>query len=89
MEDKNVIISIPKNRYNQLLRILDESSDHIVAFATNFCKTADSHLVCIQNFDADESASDADNVYSTQAISILNHGRKSMSPLKSFHFLNS
>lgn len=50
---------------------MNNSSDHILAFAGNFSTEADSHLVCIQ----DTSGSN-DNSYSTHAINIQNKPRK-------------
>ncbi|XP_044763023.1 zinc finger FYVE domain-containing protein 9 [Coccinella septempunctata] len=70
MEDKNTTVTIPKNRYDQILKSLSNSSDHILAFAGNFSSAADSHLVCIQDTQS------ATNNYSTHAINICNQPRK-------------
>ncbi|XP_045469180.1 zinc finger FYVE domain-containing protein 9 [Harmonia axyridis] len=70
MEDKNTTVTIPKNRYDQVLKSLSNSSDHILAFAGNFSSVADSHLVCIQDTQS------ASNDYSTHAINICNQPRK-------------
>ncbi|XP_044742406.1 zinc finger FYVE domain-containing protein 16 [Chrysoperla carnea] len=71
MEEKKTSVLIPKNRYDQVMRAMNNSSDHILAFAGNFSTEADSHLVCIQ----DTSGSN-DNSYSTHAINIQNKPRK-------------
>lgn len=68
MEDRQTSILIPKNRYDQVTRALNNSNDHVLALASNFSFTADSHLVCIQ--------SNRDESYHTQAINIHNKPRK-------------
>ncbi|KAL3271061.1 hypothetical protein HHI36_021561 [Cryptolaemus montrouzieri] len=70
MEDKNTTVTIPVNRYDQVLKGLCNSSDHILALAGNFSTSADSHLVCIQD------TLSATNNYSTHAINICNQPRK-------------
>lgn len=72
MEDKKTTISIPMNRYDQVMKSINNSSDHILAFAGNFSLEADSHLVCIQDTQGNE------NNYTTHAINIHNKPRKSM-----------
>lgn len=52
----------------QVTRALNNSNDHVLALASNFSFTADSHLVCIQ--------SNRDESYHTQAINIHNKPRK-------------
>ncbi|KAL1501310.1 hypothetical protein ABEB36_006654 [Hypothenemus hampei] len=70
MEDKKTTISIPANRYDQVMKSINNSSDHILAFAGNFSPEADSHLVCIQDTEGHE------NLYTTHAINIHNKPRK-------------
>ncbi|VEN47225.1 unnamed protein product [Callosobruchus maculatus] len=70
MEDKNTTVTIPVNRYDQVVKSLNNSSDHILAFAGNFSSQADSHLVCIQDTQGNEDC------YSTHAINIQNKPRK-------------
>ncbi|XP_076168170.1 smad anchor for receptor activation isoform X1 [Ptiloglossa arizonensis] len=62
-------VMFPKNRYDQVIKGLNNSNDHVLAYASNFSITADSHLVCIQTNTDDESS------YQTQAISINNKPR--------------
>ncbi|XP_076648719.1 smad anchor for receptor activation isoform X2 [Halictus rubicundus] len=62
-------VMFPKNRYDQVIKGLNNSNDHVLAYASNFSITADSHLVCIQTNTGDESS------YQTQAISINNKPR--------------
>lgn len=71
MEDKNTTVSIPMNRYDQVMKALSNSSDHILAFAANFSVSADSHLVCIQ-----DTHGNNENAYTTHAINIHNKPRK-------------
>ncbi|XP_049783559.1 zinc finger FYVE domain-containing protein 9 [Schistocerca cancellata] len=68
MEDRRTSVLLPKNRYDQVTRALNNSNDHVLAFAANFSFSADSHLVCIQ--------SGGDESYHTQAINIHNKPRK-------------
>uniref|UniRef100_A0A6P7FEQ7 Zinc finger FYVE domain-containing protein 9 isoform X2 n=1 Tax=Diabrotica virgifera virgifera TaxID=50390 RepID=A0A6P7FEQ7_DIAVI len=70
MEDKNTTLTIPVNRYDQVIKSLNNSSDHILAFAGTFSQTADSHLICMQDTQGDE------NCYSTHTINIQNKPRK-------------
>nr|CAH7759536.1 unnamed protein product [Callosobruchus chinensis] len=70
MEDKNTTVTIPVNWYDQVVKSLNNSSDHILAFAGNFSSQADSHLVCIQDTQGNEDC------YSTHAINIQNKPRK-------------
>ncbi|XP_076243285.1 smad anchor for receptor activation isoform X3 [Calliopsis andreniformis] len=62
-------VMFPKNRYDQVIKGLNNSNDHVLAYASNFSILADSHLVCIQTNTGDESS------YQTQAISINNKPR--------------
>lgn len=71
MEEKNTTISIPVNRYDQVMKTLNNSSEHILAFGGNFSSQADSHLVCIQNKNGT-----SENTYTTHAININHKPRK-------------
>lgn len=71
MEEKSTTVSIPVNRYDQVMKSMSNSSEHILAFGGNFSSEADSHLVCIQ----DTQGSDENN-YKTHAINIQNKPRK-------------
>ncbi|XP_012257524.2 zinc finger FYVE domain-containing protein 9 isoform X1 [Athalia rosae] len=70
MQDRTTDVMFPKNRYDQVIRGLNNSNDHVLAYASNFSTTADSHLVCIQTNTGDESN------YQTQAINIHNKPRR-------------
>ncbi|XP_038066295.1 uncharacterized protein LOC119736358 [Patiria miniata] len=67
MQDRETLIQIPRNRYNEVMKVVNNSNEHVMAIAANFSSESDSHLVCIQN---DEGT------YHTQAISIQNKPRK-------------
>lgn len=71
--DRNTTVEIPKNRYDQVIKALNNSSDHILALGSNFSKKADGHLVCIQNLESDDAEMHS---YSTQAINIQGQPRK-------------
>lgn len=67
MEDKVTWINFPKNRYDELMKVVNNSNEHVMAIGASFSMEADSHLVCIQNDDGN---------YQTQAINIQNKPRK-------------
>jgi len=70
MEDRQTTINIPRNRYDQVVRALNNSNDSVLAFGANLSLAADSHLVCMQ------STEDENTTYSTQAINIHNKPRR-------------
>uniref|UniRef100_A0A8C3B2X3 Zinc finger FYVE-type containing 9 n=1 Tax=Cyclopterus lumpus TaxID=8103 RepID=A0A8C3B2X3_CYCLU len=67
MEVKRTSIKIPSNRYNELMKAMNKSNEHVLAMGACFNDRADSHLVCVQNDDGN---------YQTQAISIHHQPRK-------------
>ncbi|XP_056388214.1 zinc finger FYVE domain-containing protein 9 [Hyla sarda] len=67
MEVRKTSIKIPSNRYNEMMKAMNKSNEHVLAGGTCFNQKADSHLVCVQNDDGN---------YQTQAISIHNQPRK-------------
>ncbi|MBN3293607.1 ZFYV9 protein, partial [Polypterus senegalus] len=67
MEVRKTCIKIPSNRYNELMKAMNKSNEHVLAIGACFNERADSHLVCVQNDDGN---------YQTQAISIHNQPRK-------------
>lgn len=73
IEDRKTSILIPRNRYDQIMKLLNSSNDQILALGGNFSKVADGHLVCIQNT---ESGCPEATQYSTQAINIEGQPRK-------------
>jgi MAD (mothers against decapentaplegic) interacting protein len=70
MQDNTTHVRFPKNRYNQVIKGLNNSNDHVLAFASNFSIQADSHFVCMQ------TNSEVESTYQTQAINIQNKPRK-------------
>ncbi|EDS41193.1 smad anchor for receptor activation [Culex quinquefasciatus] len=74
IEDRKTSILIPRNRYEQVMKVLmNGSTDQLLALGGNFSKVADGHLVCIQNT---ESGCPEATQYSTQAINIEGQPRK-------------
>ncbi|XP_037951624.1 zinc finger FYVE domain-containing protein 9-like [Teleopsis dalmanni] len=73
MEDRQTTVLIPKNRQEDVLKAINNSSDHILAFGGNFSKSADGHLVCMQNVNDNSTEMYS---YSTQAINIQGQPRK-------------
>ncbi|XP_055525841.1 zinc finger FYVE domain-containing protein 9 [Wyeomyia smithii] len=73
IEDRKTSILIPRNRYEQITKVLDTSNEQILALGGNFSNVADGHLVCIQNT---ESGCPEATQYSTQAINIEGQPRK-------------
>ncbi|KYN12959.1 Zinc finger FYVE domain-containing protein 9 [Trachymyrmex cornetzi] len=69
LKNRTTDVMFPRNRYDQVIKGLHNSNDHVLAYASNFSITADSHLVCIQTNTSDESS------YQTQAINIHNKPR--------------
>ncbi|XP_040262853.1 zinc finger FYVE domain-containing protein 9 [Bufo bufo] len=67
MEVRKTSIKIPSNRYNEMMKAMNKSNEHVLAGGTCFNQKADSHLVCVQNDDGN---------YQTQAISIHKQPRK-------------
>ncbi|XP_077580744.1 zinc finger FYVE domain-containing protein 9 isoform X1 [Stigmatopora nigra] len=67
MEVKKTCVKIPSNRYNELMKAMNKSNEHVLAMGACFNERADSHLVCVQNDDGN---------YQTQAISIHHQPRK-------------
>ncbi|XP_024845905.1 zinc finger FYVE domain-containing protein 9 isoform X4 [Bos taurus] len=67
MEVRKTSIKIPSNRYNEMIKAMNKSNEHVLAGGACFNEKADSHLVCVQNDDGN---------YQTQAISIHNQPRK-------------
>ncbi|GFO37158.1 Zinc finger fyve domain-containing protein 9 [Plakobranchus ocellatus] len=66
MENKKTVISFPRNRYNDVMKVVRNSNEHVMALGSSFSTQADSHLVCIQGEDGN---------YQTQAINIQNKPR--------------
>nr|KAG5713953.1 hypothetical protein BaRGS_020281 [Batillaria attramentaria] len=67
MEDKKTYINLPRNRYGELMKVVSDSNEHVMAMGATFSTEADSHLVCIQNEEGN---------YQTQAINIQNKPRQ-------------
>ncbi|XP_056597892.1 zinc finger FYVE domain-containing protein 9 isoform X2 [Triplophysa dalaica] len=67
MEVRKTCIKIPSNRYNELMKAMIKSNEHVLAMGACFNDRADSHLVCVQNDDGN---------YQTQAVSIHHQPRK-------------
>uniref|UniRef100_A0A667XEA9 Zinc finger, FYVE domain containing 9b n=1 Tax=Myripristis murdjan TaxID=586833 RepID=A0A667XEA9_9TELE len=67
LEAQRTCIKIPANSYNELMKALNKSNEHVLALGACFNEAADSHLICVQG---------EDGQYQTQAISIHNQPRK-------------
>ncbi|KAL1023145.1 hypothetical protein UPYG_G00036940 [Umbra pygmaea] len=67
LEARRTCIKIPTTSYDELMRALNKSNDHVLAMGACFNVAADSHLICVQGDDGQ---------YQTQAISIHNQPRK-------------
>lgn len=66
MEEKKTLVRLPQDRYDEVVKILNATDEHVMALGANFSLEADSHLVCMQN----------EQGYKTQAINIQNQARK-------------
>ncbi|XP_078531433.1 zinc finger FYVE domain-containing protein 16 isoform X2 [Lissotriton helveticus] len=67
MEMGTSCIKLPLKRYNEILKIISASNEHVISIGASFSMEADSHLVCVQN---------DDGVYQTQANSATGEPRK-------------
>ncbi|XP_054994356.1 zinc finger FYVE domain-containing protein 16 [Sorex araneus] len=66
MEMGKSCIKIPRKKYNDVIKVINSSNEHVISIGASFSTEADSHLVCIQN----------DGGYQTQANSATGHSRK-------------
>lgn len=66
MEEKKTLVRLPQDRYDEVVKILNATDEHVMALGANFSLVADSHLVCMQ----------VEQGYKTQAINIQNQPRK-------------
>ncbi|KAF3821794.1 hypothetical protein GH733_009836, partial [Mirounga leonina] len=69
MEMGKSCIKIPRKKYNDVMKVINSSNEHVISIGASFSTEADSHLVCIQN----------DGIYQTQANSATGHPRKGAS----------
>uniref|UniRef100_A0A663N7J2 Zinc finger FYVE domain-containing protein n=1 Tax=Athene cunicularia TaxID=194338 RepID=A0A663N7J2_ATHCN len=60
-------IKIPLRKYNEVMKVINSSNEHVISIGASFNTEADSHLVCVQN---------NHGLYHTQAISATGHPRK-------------
>ncbi|XP_074851491.1 zinc finger FYVE domain-containing protein 16 [Carettochelys insculpta] len=66
MEMGKSCIKIPRRRYNEVMKVINSSNEHVISIGASFSTEADSHLVCVQS----------DGVYQTQANSATGHPRR-------------
>ncbi|XP_039615173.1 zinc finger FYVE domain-containing protein 16 isoform X2 [Polypterus senegalus] len=67
MEMGNSSIEIPKEKYNEVMKLLTSPNEHVISMGASFGAEADSYLVCVQN---------EDGAYQTQANSKAGKTRK-------------
>ncbi|KAI4882337.1 hypothetical protein NFI96_017508 [Prochilodus magdalenae] len=67
MEVGNSYIDIPKSKFNEMLKVVNSSNEHVISVGACFSTEADSHLVCAQN---------EDGGYQTQANSLQGKTRR-------------
>ncbi|NXK00363.1 ZFY16 protein, partial [Corythaixoides concolor] len=60
-------IEIPLRKYDEVMKVINSSNEHVISIGASFNTEADSHLVCVQN---------KHGLYHTQAISATGHPRK-------------
>ncbi|XP_072215540.1 zinc finger FYVE domain-containing protein 16 isoform X2 [Excalfactoria chinensis] len=60
-------IKIPLRKYNQVMKVINSSNDHVISIGASFNTEADSHFVCVQN---------KQGLYHTQANSTNERPRK-------------
>uniref|UniRef100_A0A8C8RMD7 Zinc finger FYVE domain-containing protein 16 n=1 Tax=Pelusios castaneus TaxID=367368 RepID=A0A8C8RMD7_9SAUR len=66
MEMGKSCIKIPLRKYNEVMKVINSSNEHVISIGASFSTEADSHLVCVQH----------DGVYQTQANSATGHPRR-------------
>ncbi|XP_067425318.1 zinc finger FYVE domain-containing protein 16 [Emydura macquarii macquarii] len=66
MEMGKSCIKIPLRKYNEVMKVINSSNEHVISIGASFSTEADSHLVCVQQ----------DGVYQTQANSATGHPRR-------------
>ncbi|KAM6223339.1 zinc finger FYVE domain-containing protein 16 isoform 2-T2 [Rhynchocyon petersi] len=66
MEMGKSCIKIPRKGYNDVMKVINSSNEHVISIGASFSTEADSHLVCVQS----------DGGYQTQANSATGHPRK-------------
>ncbi|XP_013918879.1 PREDICTED: zinc finger FYVE domain-containing protein 16-like isoform X2 [Thamnophis sirtalis] len=67
MEMGRSYIKIPLRKYNDVMKVINTSNEHVISIGASFNYQADSHLVCVQN---------EDGIYQTQANSATGDPRK-------------
>uniref|UniRef100_A0A7M4E085 Zinc finger FYVE domain-containing protein n=1 Tax=Crocodylus porosus TaxID=8502 RepID=A0A7M4E085_CROPO len=67
MEMGRSCIKIPLRKYNEVMKVINSSNEHVISIGACFSTEADSHLVCIQS---------DDGTYQTQANSGTGHPRR-------------
>ncbi|KAM9250527.1 zinc finger FYVE domain-containing protein 16 isoform 2-T2 [Cariama cristata] len=60
-------VKIPLRKYNEVMKVINSSNEHVISIGASFNTEADSHLVCVQN---------KHGLYHTQAVSATGHPRK-------------
>ncbi|NWQ79960.1 ZFY16 protein, partial [Columbina picui] len=60
-------IKIPLRKYNEVMKVINSSNQHVISIGASFNTEADSHFVCVQN---------KHGLYDTQAVSATGHPRK-------------
>ncbi|NWH69861.1 ZFY16 protein, partial [Piaya cayana] len=60
-------IEIPLRKYNEVMKVISSSNEHVISIGASFNTKADSHLVFVQN---------KHGLYNTQAISATGQSRK-------------
>ncbi|XP_006270040.2 zinc finger FYVE domain-containing protein 16 isoform X2 [Alligator mississippiensis] len=70
MEMGRSCIKIPLRKYNEVMKVINSSNEHVISIGACFSTEADSHLVCIQS---------DDGAYQTQANSGTGHPRRGAS----------
>uniref|UniRef100_A0A667ZQY9 Zinc finger, FYVE domain containing 16 n=1 Tax=Myripristis murdjan TaxID=586833 RepID=A0A667ZQY9_9TELE len=49
MEMGHSYVDIPKSRFNEMMKVVNASNEHVISIGASFSSEADSHLVCFQN----------------------------------------
>lgn len=47
-QERKVVVSLPKNRFDSIVKVLNQNNEHVLALGGNFNLSAQAHLACVQ-----------------------------------------
>src|SRR5207237_9840748 len=46
--ERKVVVSLPKNRFDSIVKVLNQNNEHVLALGGNFNLSVQAHLACVQ-----------------------------------------